>query len=370
MKRVMEVSVSSSGSELREQLAGWVAQGLIDAGQAARIGAAAAPRTAAPGRVPVPAGEGGPVGVAPGAGLRRLPLAVEALGYLGAVFAVVAGFIAVRQLWPTIPARAELAFAGVAGSALLLAGAVLRTNGHPEFGRLRSVLWLTSTASLAAFAILLTGPQFLNMGPASRPLVTEAVVTVYAVVLWWRSAAALQHLAAFAGMAALIGTGIAQAWPGLTPWGPGLGLWVLSLLWGIAVHRGYLVPPTAGYVAAAVGLLVGAQLTMELAAGQALATATVAGLLAAGVALRRALLVGFGAVAAIVMLPQVASRYLPSGAAAAAAVFTVGLVMLAVALWLAKARKRAGAGSPTTGPDGPSPDRQMHARSPSTGARY
>lgn len=337
------MSASSSGSGLREQLAGWVAQGLIDAGQAARIGAAAEPRTAAPSPAPVPGAEGGRARPDPGTGSRRLPLAVEALGYLGAVFAVVAGFIAVGRLWPAIPAGAELAFAGVAAGVLLLAGAVLPTDGHPEFGRLRSALWLTSTASLAAFAGLLTGPQFANLGPASRPLVTEAVVTAYAVLLWWRYRAALQHLAAFAGIAALIGTAIAQAWPGRTPWGPGLGLWMLSLLWGIAAHRGYLGRPDVGYVAAAAGLLVGAQLTMELAAGQALGTVTVAGLLAAGVALRKVLLVGFGAVAAIEILPQVASRYLPSGAAAPAAVFAVGLVMLAAALWLAKTRRTAGA---------------------------
>jgi hypothetical protein len=77
---------------------------------------------------------------------------------------------------------------------------------------------------------------------------------------------------------------------------------------------------------------------MQQAAGQALAITTVAGLLAAGVALRRLLLVGLGTVGAIAILPQVLSRYLPAGVGAAAAVFAVGLVMLDVALWLARSR--------------------------------
>jgi hypothetical protein len=77
---------------------------------------------------------------------------------------------------------------------------------------------------------------------------------------------------------------------------------------------------------------------MDLPAGQALAVMTVAGLLAAGVALRRVLLLGLGAFGAIAILPQVAIRYLPGGAGAAAAVFAVGLVMFGVALWLARAR--------------------------------
>jgi len=314
------------------------------------IAAAEAARTTTPVAGPAPAGPAGPAdpvgavgpaGPAPGAASRRLPLVVEALGYLGAVFALVAGFIAVRQIWPTIPASVELAFTGVAATALLLAGVMLRTLDHEAFGRLRSVVWLTSTVSLAAAVGLLTGPQFWDLGPAGRPLVAEAVVTAYAVILWWHSRATLQHLAMFAGTAALLGTGIAQIWPSIILWGYGFGLWALSLLWGIGALRGYLAPRTAGYAAAGIGLLVGAQLTMDLPAGQALAVMTVAGLLAAGVALRRVLLVGLGAFGAIGILPQVAVRYLARGAGAAAAIFAVGLVMLGVALWLAKARTKA-----------------------------
>jgi hypothetical protein len=273
-------------------------------------------------------------------GPQRLPLVVEALGYLGAVLAVMAGLIAARQLLPTITVGGQLAFAGAAAVVLLLAGLMLPITSQPALARLRSVLWLTSALSLAAAGALLTGPHFGNMGPAARPLVTEAVVTAYAVILWWRSRAALQHLAAFAGTAALAATAIAQTGEAYDNWRIGAGLWVLSLLWGVTVYRGYLVPRTAGYVAAGIGLLVGAQLTMELPAGQALAIATVAGLLAAGVALRRVLLLGLGAAGAVVMFPQVTERYLPGGAGGAAAMLAAGLVILGVALWLARTRTR------------------------------
>jgi hypothetical protein len=308
-----------SRTELHDQLAGWVADGLIEAGQAARIQAA-------------PGG-----GAAPG----RRPLVVEGLGYLGAVLAVVAGFIALRQLWPGIPASAGLAFAATAAAVLLLAGLSLRTGGHPAFGRLRSALWLGSAASLAAAVGLVTGPDFGNLSSISSLLVTEAAFTAYAAVLWWRSRATLQHLAVFAGAAALTGTGIAQAWAGPAHWLPGLSVWVLSLVWAIAVNRGYLTPQTAGYAAAGIGLLVGAQLTMDLAAGQVLAVVTVAGLIAAGIVLRRLLLLGLGAVGALWLLPQVAARYLPGGAWAATAVFLAGLVLLGIALWLARRGAKA-----------------------------
>jgi len=315
----MVMAISSSGPELREQLAGWTAQGLIDAEQAARIAAA-----------PVP-------GPAP----RRLPLVVEALGYLGAVLGVIAALVAARELLPTVTVGVQLAFAGAAAVVLLLVGIMLPTRGQPALGRLRSVLWLTSAVALAAAAALLTGPHFGDMGPVARPLVTEAVVTAYAVVLWWRSRATLQHLAAFAGTAALATTALAQTGDLYDNWRVGTALWVLSLLWGITVHRGYLVPRTAGYVAAGIGLLVGAQLTILVQPGtEVLAIATVAGLLAAGVALRRVLLLGLGAVGAVVMFPQAAHRYLPGGLGAAAAVLAAGVVILGIALWLARTRTK------------------------------
>ncbi|MEP7022846.1 MAG: hypothetical protein ABJB47_03350 [Actinomycetota bacterium] len=325
----MAMPGSGSGTQLHDQLAGWVADGLIDEGQAARIAAGGA------------GGDDAPPPAAPGPDPRRLPLVVEALGYLGAVLAVLAGFITLRQLWPSMPVGAGLAFAGGAAAVLLLAGIMLRIQGHPAFGRLRSALWLGSAASVAVLMGLVTGPGLGELSPVSGLLVTEAVFTAYAIALWLWSRATLQHLAVFAGLAALTGTGISQAWPGPSPWLPGLGVWILAAVWGAAVYRGYLAPQTAGYSAAGIGLLIGAQLTMGLAAGQVLAVATVAGLLAAGIALHRVLLLGLGALGAVTILPQTAVRYLPGGAGAAAAIFGAGVVILGVALWLARERAKA-----------------------------
>lgn len=321
------MSESPAGPELRERLARWTAEGLIEAVQAARIEAAETSRTGPPagleGQVPSPPD-------------RRLPLVAEALGYVGAVIAIVAAFIAVHQFWPGIPAGVELAFAGITAGALLVAGAALRTGGEPAFGRLRSVLWLMSTASLAGFMSVLTF-RIWQLSGSNGLLPVEAAWTMYATGLWWRSRATLQHLATFAGAAALLATGINRLAPGLTWWG--LGIWVLSALWGIAVHRGYLEPRTAGFAAAGTGLLVGAIVAMRTAPGQALAVVTVAGLLAAGVALRRVLLLGFGAVGAFWIVPQTARRYLPGSVVAPLAVAVVGLGLLAIAIWLAKTKK-------------------------------
>lgn len=315
-------------SGLHDQLGQWVADGLIDAGQADRIEAAEAARLAGPPLAGPPHGPG-----------QRRGLVVEALGYLGGALAIVAAFIAVSQLWTDIPTSAELAFAAGGAVVLLGAGWLIRATEDPPLGRLRSVLWLMSTASLTAFTGVLAA-QVWDLGNVGVALVAAAVSAVYATALWWRTRAPLQLLAMFVSAAVLVGTGISWIGPGLDVWASGLGIWMLSTLWAAAAYRGYLVPREAGYLAAVVGVLVGAQMTMDTAAGHVLALATVAGILAAGVALRRVILLAAGAIGVIMTVPQTAARYLPNNVGAPLAVFVIGLVLLGVALWLAKSRKR------------------------------
>lgn len=275
----------------------------------------------------------------------RRPLIAEALGYLGATMALVAGLIAVRQLWPRIPAAAELALAGTTAVALAAAGLVIRADSDPALARLRDAAWLASAGSVTCFAGLLTGHQFWNLGGVSAPLVTEAAAVACTIAVWWRTRSALSHVAVFAAVAVLTWTGIALPWQGGPEWGPGAGIWAVALLWGIAAHRGRLAPRTAGYAVAALGLLAGAQLALDAAVGQVLAITTVAGLLAAGVGARRVVLLGLGALGAAALIPQVAASYLPGAVAAAAAVCAVGLVLLGAAIWLG-GRRRPGQNAP------------------------
>ncbi len=134
----------------------------------------------------------------------------------------------------------------------------------------------------------------------------------------------------------LAGTAAAQAAPDAGSWQAGLSVWLLSAVWAAGVIRGYLQPQSAGYLAAGLGLLTGAQLTMDEAAGHVLAIATVAALLTAGVLLGRVVVVGLGAAGVLVLVPQTATRYLPSAASAPLSVLAVALAVLGFALWLAK----------------------------------
>ena len=273
------------------------------------------------------------------AAVPRAALLAEVIGYAGGALVIVAGLYLAGELWPDIPTGAALALAAVACAALGAAGVALSTSGSPPARRLRSVLWLLSTASLAAFMGIL-GNQVWQLSPAGTTMAAAAAAGLYGAVLWWRTRAALQHLAVFASAAVLVGTAVAQL--GLGNWALGLGIWTLSALWGGAVSRGYLLPRGAGYFAAGFGLLVGIQFAMDVPAGHLLALATVAGLLAGGVLLREVWLAGLGAVGVLLVVPQTAERYLPESAAAPLAVFVAGAVLVGSAVWLAKRRARSG----------------------------
>jgi hypothetical protein len=305
---------------LREQLARWTAAGLIDMDQAGRIEAAERERAATVPR-------------------RRMPLVAEVLGYVGAVIAVTAIVATVHQMWNHVPAAVELATAGVIAVGLLLAGAALRSDTDPAPARLRSVLWLFSTAGATAFAALLTS-RYLQLPDADGALSTASAALVYAVPLWWRNRSALQHLAAFAAAVAVLETSIDRIDPHAGSFTFGVFGLVLALVWGIAVARGRLVPAPAGMLISGAAALAGAIIAMDSPAGTLLAIATVAGLFACGVLMHLVPLIGIGAVGTLYVVPDVATRYLPGTVAAPLAVAVVGLVLVGVALWLARQRRK------------------------------
>jgi len=319
-------AVAESLSGLHGQLDRWTAAGIIDASQAARIESAEQAR----------AGEGEPT---VRARRRGFPLIAEVLGYVGAAVAISAGYIAVRQLWPRVPPAAALSFTGVVATCLIVTGGLLRARAEPAYARLRSVLWLLATGAGAGFAAILAN-DVLDLGDHGLLLTSAAAWAGLAIVLWWRGVSAVQHVVMFAGLLALLSAGLYQLHPNLTVAGYGIAIWILSAIWGAAADRGYLAPRAAGLAAASTGVLAGATMTMGSPAGQALAVLTVAGLLALGAIMHRVVFIGFGAAGTLWVIPATASQYLPGSVAAPVAVAAAGLVLLAVALWLARTRKK------------------------------
>lgn len=311
----------AGATTLREQLARWTAAGLIDAAQAGRIEAAEMERMTMTPR-------------------RRLPLVAEVLGYAGAAIAITAAGITVRQFWKNVPPVAELAFAGIVAIGLLVAGAAIRTDAEPAFARLRSVLWLLATASVTGFVAVLTH-VYLHLSDRNVALLSEAAWLACSIPLWWRTRSVVQQLAAFGGVVAVVETGLDRLDPGAGSFAYGLALWIVAGAWGIASWRGYLIPRTVGLLLSAAGMMIGAIISMDAAPGQALAVLTVTGLLVFGVMQHRVAAIVIGAIGIIYVVPDTAQRYLPGSVGAPLAVAVVGLVLLGIAVWLARTRRKA-----------------------------
>ena len=322
-------------ADLPERLDRWVGAGLISRRQATRIAVAEG----------FPATSSGTVEPrAPGSAISgflatgRTGYVVEALGYLGGTLAAVAGFIAVNQLWPDIPIAAELLFAAAGALLLLGAGALVQAGADPALWRLRSLLWALSTGCLVAAAVLLVG-RVWDAEPITTALVASSLAALYASWLWRQAPTPLQHLVLFAAVATAVATAAGRLDTDLLPWSAGLALWLVSAAWAALTTRALIRPVLTGRLAAAIGLLVGAQLTMEYAAGMVLAMGTVAALLGAGVVLRQVWLLGLGAFGVVQVVPQVASSYLPESVAAPLAVLAVGVVLLLAAAWLSRTQR-------------------------------
>jgi hypothetical protein len=315
---------------LSEQLARWTASGLIDADQAGRIEAAERKRAVTLRQ-------------------RRLPLVAEVLGYVGAIIAITAIVVTVRQIWKHVPTSVESAIAVLIAAGLLLAGAALRTDADPALARLRSVLWLLSTAGVAAF-VAVVSDKYLHLADTDGALSTAAASLVYAVLLWWRNKSALQHLAVFGAAVAVLETTIDRIDPHAGPFAFGIALWVIALAWGIAVSRGVLLPTSIGMLLSGAGALAGAIVAMDQPVGVLLAITTVSALFVGGVLMHEVPLIGIGAAGTLYVVPDVATRYLPGSVAAPLAIAIVGVVLLGFALWLAKQRRREPVGHGANGP--------------------
>ena len=300
--------------DLHEQLQRWVGQGLLQPDEAVRIEAA----ETATDRLE----------------RRRTTAVVEALGYVGAVLTCIAGFEAVRRLWPDIPTAAELAFAAVGAVALLAAGAAVRPSGSAPLERLRSVLWVLSTACVTAFAAVL-GAEVLGLRSVTVTAGAAGVAAGYAFLVWQWAPTPLQHLALFGALVVVAGAGTERL-ADHDRWAPGLAVWLLSVGWGAAVHHGYLAPLTTGYVAAAVGAVEGTVMMQDTPAGVVLGLVTVSAVLAAAVALRRGWLLAVGAVGVLQVVPFAAGEYLPHTVGTPLALLVVGLAALGAAARLAR----------------------------------
>jgi len=325
--------------DLERRLARWVQAGLVAPEQAEAI--LAAEREAA--------AEGAP----------ESSLAATALGYLGACVVLVGGIVAASREWSELATGSRLALAGGATLLLLVAGFLARRRDNPAIRSLDSFLWFLSAAG-AAFTAGVFAHDALGLETRVVLLLAGAAAAAWGFPLWWIRRGPLQEIAAFAGLAIFLEATLHHL-PGPPDELHGLPLWGLGAVWAL-LGWGRIVPRGRGsFALAGAALLLGAQILSFgwRSAGLALGIGTAIALLAASVPLGSTLLLGFGAAAVLLFLPQVVFEYLGDTLGAPLALLVCGTALLVGAFLTARLRGTVkGRGEPVEGSAAPARGRR------------
>jgi predicted membrane protein DUF2157 len=317
---------ASAVDELGRQVARWVEAGVIRRDQADAI-------LAMEGRGAEPAG--------------RRAVAVEILGYVGGVLALVAGIVLGAESWSQLGRWGRVAVLGAVVAALLGAGWRLRTDDGRIMPRLASVLWLAAVAAWAGLLAVLLGGRGDEAFDDPSLLVAGGSLAL-AVVLWAFERRALQQAALFVTAVATIlaaGDGLGWAWEAVA----GFGLLGVGAAWLALGRRRLIQPRRTAEALGALAVIAGPEL-LYAAGSQAwlwVGLAVALGLLVAGSTLGRPVLLGIGATALVLFLSEVAATWWRSlGAPLALLLAGLGLVGAAVALSRLRLRPGGGAATP------------------------
>ncbi len=277
---------------------------------------------------------------------RRVPLVTEALAYLGAALAAAAAAVLLGDRWQELAPTVHVAAVG-SGAAIALAGGwALRRSEEPAFARTTSVLWFAGTGLVAWLAGLIAG-EVLEHGGRVPLLAAAAAATVCGAILFALRRRALQQIALFAGLVALVATAFGE--PPSSP----TAVWVVGAVWVAAATLGVLRPDRP---AAAAGALVALYAPAPLSAagegwGLWLGLGTAAALLAMSVWRREPILLGLGGVGLFGYLVAVLADAFGGTAGMPIALLLAGAIVLALALGYAR---RSGRVATRTAPRSPS----------------
>jgi hypothetical protein len=280
---------------------------------------------------------------------RRVPPITEVIGYLGAALAVAAGVALVGPRWDEIGHPTRLVGAAGIAALTLVAGWLLRKTTEPAIERLAGVLWTLSVGAVAGFVGLLLLDLPVGRDPADwAGFVVGATVALYAgLLLALRPCAPLQ-VAMYGGALGTIGGGMAWAaqagwtWPDANPWLFGVAMLALSGLWIAAGETGRLRPKNAAMLIGSAGAIWAPLFALTwIGFGLLLGVATAVALLAASVWLHRTEMLVLGGLGLFGYLVGAIGHFLADSVGLPIALLLSGLVLLGVAIAMARLRKSA-----------------------------
>lgn len=270
----------------------------------------------------------------------RVPIAAEAVGYVGAALVFGAFAMLVGNNFEDFSRPVRVVLLGVPAILAALIGWFTGRDPDPAFERLGSVLWVLA-------AVLLAGTMtevWVDLVHDGDPPAHGGVLFVaggaftWAVVAYVLRRLPLQHLVLFAAtVASVLGVvdataaGRASGWSSVV-WGS--ALWAVGAVWATGGCTRRLTPPVLATLLGGAALLVGAQIIRvdNTVLGLWLGLATAAVLLGVGVARADAVVLLAGAAGLFQWSPQLAMYYLEPAIGTEATLFVVGVVLIVAAL--------------------------------------
>lgn len=273
--------------------------------------------------------------------MSRAALVTEALGYLGGVIIVVALGLVVGSLWDELSVGVRLTLVGVVTLLLLVAGALIPVRLGATGARLRSVLWLASSAALAGF-LALGGSEWAGWANETQATFVALGTALYSAVLWWSHRHLLQHIAVFVSLLGGVGAGVSLLPDGGTL--PGLAMWGIGAAWLALAWGGVIPGRQIGEILGAVAMVVAAATLVEEGWGVALALATVSALVGLALTLRDLFLLGVASIGTLMVLPPIMGRYFPGALAPALALLGLGVLLVVAAVLTTRRRAESAPG--------------------------
>ncbi|CAB5068833.1 MAG: DUF2157 domain-containing protein [Actinobacteria bacterium] len=263
--------------------------------------------------------------------------AVEAIGYLGSVLALVGVSFLVGRAWDDIGQPGRIGLLGGLSALFLVVGLLMRHEDEAVIRRLRAIVLLLSTGAFAIVTNVVFGT--FGFGWRGEPVAISIglLTAVFSGVLWALRDRPAQHATTMIGI--LIAVDAAMGWWG-GPGAVGLTTVAISALWLVLAHFDLVPPRSTATLLGLAGVLVGPAIT----SGPFGRWAPVVGLVIAIAVLGYGAIVhrfefeftGFGAIGLLGYLTFAVARWFGDSLKAPGVLVVSGIALLTATLILVK----------------------------------
>lgn len=265
---------------------------------------------------------------------RRVSLLTEAIAYVGVVLVIAGGTAAVAQQWSDLSDGTRLTVLVIVTLVFLVLGFVTRRSAEPAFRRVSAISWMVSVAAFAGSVAVVN--QLYDASDKTAFLSISATTTAYAAALWWIDKHAIQHALMFAGVLLTVSAIITNTVQDPVAWMICIPLWVIALGWTVLgwLHR---IPPWWAAVPLGVAVALIAPASIEPpGAKYSIGIATAVAIMTAGVLLKFTPGVGAGAIGLFAYVVGAVVFYFRDTLGAPAALAIAGLLILVIAVTVAR----------------------------------